>query len=225
MKTLKPQRTLVEQAYDTILDAICDGSLAPNERLTQDELAVRLNVSRQPVLSALGLLRQQGFVIDHGRRGVAVAPVDPARFDAIYQIRAALEPLAVRLATERMTPELIERGRRIVAQGRKVAAAGDAKAALQADVDFHMFIYEASGNPLIAEAMQLHWQHLRRAMGEVLRRPRMTQQVWSEHAAVMEAMAAGDAKTSARLLQEHINVARVRVGAELAAGADTRTAA
>jgi DNA-binding GntR family transcriptional regulator len=225
MKTLKPQRTLVEQAYDTILDAICDGSLAPNERLTQDELAARLNVSRQPVLSALGLLRQQGFVIDHGRRGVAVAPVDPARFDAIYQIRAALEPLAAKLATERMTPELIERGRRIVAQGRKVAAAGDAKATLQADVDFHTFIYEASGNPLIAEAMQLHWQHLRRAMGEVLRRPRMTQQVWREHAAVMEAMASGDAKASARLLQEHIGVAQVRVGEELAAGADTRTAA
>jgi len=224
MKTLKPQRTLVEQAYDAILDAISDGSLAPNERLTQDELAARLNVSRQPVLSALGLLRQQGFVIDHGRRGVAVAPVDPARFDAIYQFRSAVEPLAARLATERMTPELIERGRAIVARGRKAASAGDARETLQADVDFHAFIYEASGNPLIVETMQLHWQHLRRAMSEVLRRPRMTQQVWREHAAVMEAMANGDARTSARLLQEHVTVARVRVGEELAAVGD-KTAA
>jgi DNA-binding GntR family transcriptional regulator len=217
MKTLKPQRTLVEQAYGAILDAISDGSLAPNERLTQDELAARLNVSRQPVLSALSLLRQQGFVIDHGRRGVAVAPVDPARFDAIYQFRSAVEPLAARLATERMTPELIEHGRAIVARGRKAAAAGDTKATLQADVDFHSFIYEASGNPLIVETMQLHWQHLRRAMSEVLRRPRMTQQVWREHAAVMEAMAHGDAKTASRLLQEHVTVARVRVGEELVA--------
>jgi DNA-binding GntR family transcriptional regulator len=224
MNTLKPQRTLVEQTYDAILDAISDGSLAPNERLTQDELAVRLNVSRQPVLSALGLLRQQGFVIDHGRRGVAVAPVDPARFDAIYQFRSAIEPLAARLATERMTPELIERGRAIVARGRKAAAAGDTKATLQADVDFHTFVYEASGNPLIVETMQLHWQHLRRAMGEVLRRPRMTQQVWREHAAVMEAMASGDARTAARLLQEHVNVARVRVGEGLAGIVERRVA-
>ncbi|MGE5337490.1 MAG: GntR family transcriptional regulator [Gemmatimonadota bacterium] len=225
MRTLKPQRTLVEQAYGAILDSICDGTLKPNERLTQDELAARLHVSRQPVLSALGLLRQQGFVIDHGRRGVAVAPVDPARFEAIYQIRSALEPLAARLATERMTPALIERGRSIVARGRKVAAADDAKAALQADVDFHNFIYEASGNPLIVEVMHLHWQHLRRAMGEVLRRPRMTQQVWREHAAVMEAMAAGEAGKAARLLQEHVDVARVRVVDELAAMAQVREAA
>jgi len=217
MRTLKPQKTLVEQTYDAILDAISAGSLAPNERLTQDELAERLNVSRQPVLSALGLLRQQGFVIDHGRRGVAVAPVDPARFEAIYQFRSAIEPLAAQLATGRMTPELIERGRAIVARGRKAAAAGDARSTLQADIDFHTFIYEASGNPLIVETMQLHWQHLRRAMGEVLRRPRMTQQVWREHAAVMEAMASGDAKTSARLLREHVNVAQVRVVEELVA--------
>jgi len=221
MKTLKPQTTLVEKAYDAILDAICDGSLAPNERLTQDELAVRLNVSRQPVLSALGLLRRQGFVIDHGRRGVAVAPVDQARFDAIYQVRSVLEPLAARLATERMTPALIERGRRIVAQGRRFAATGNTKAALQADVEFHAFIYEASGNPLIEEIMHLHWQHLRRAMGEVLRRPRMTQQVWREHAAVLDAMATGQAKEAARLLQQHVDIARVRVGAELAVTAAT----
>jgi DNA-binding GntR family transcriptional regulator len=104
-----------------------------------------------------------------------------------------------------------------VARGRKAAAADDTRSTLQADVDFHMFIYEASGNPLIVETMQLHWQHLRRAMGEVLRRPRMTQQVWREHAAVLEAMAKGDARTSARLLQEHVSVARIRVGDELVA--------
>ena len=225
MKTIKPQRTLVEQAYQAILDAICDGTLKPNERLTQDELAARLQVSRQPVLSALGLLRQQGFVTDRGQRGVAVAPIDPARFQAIYQIRSALEPLAARLATEKMTPALVARGRAIVARGRAVAAGEDTTAALQADVDFHSFIYEASGNPLIVEAMHLHWQHLRRAMGEVLRQPQMRSQVWQEHAAVMEAMATGEAVRAASLVQQHVDSACVRVVEELATRDKGRAAA
>ncbi|HSN33076.1 MAG TPA: GntR family transcriptional regulator, partial [Ideonella sp.] len=89
MESLKPARTLVEQAYERILDAICEGSLAPGERVTQDELAARLSVSRQPVMTALGLLRQQGFLVEHGRRGLQVAPADRARFDAIYQFRSA----------------------------------------------------------------------------------------------------------------------------------------
>jgi DNA-binding GntR family transcriptional regulator len=223
MKSLQTQRTLVDQAYDAILDAICDGTLAPNERLTQDEIANRLAVSRQPVMSALGLLKQQGFLSEHGRRGLAVAPIDRARFDAIYEYRTAIEPFAARLATERITPEQLARGRELVAYGKRVAAAGDAAATLQADVDFHTLIYEASGNPLIVESMRLHWQHLRRSMGEVLRRPRFTQQVWREHAAILEAMGQGKSEEAARLIGKHVSVAHQRVREELIAlGATTK---
>jgi len=221
--SLEPRKTLVEQAYRRILDAICDGELAPGERVTQDELAARLEVSRQPVMTALGLLRQQGFLIERGRRGLQVAPVDRARFEAIYQFRSALEPLAASLAAAGATREQIARGREIVARGRKVAAAGDATAALQADVDFHAWIYQTSGNPLIVEAMQTHWQHLRRAMGEVLRRPRLARAVWGEHAEILDAIAAGDPGRAASAIGAHVQTAHERVGAELAR--DARDAA
>jgi DNA-binding GntR family transcriptional regulator len=217
MRSLQTQKTLVDQAYDAILDAICDGTLAPNERLTQDEIANRLAVSRQPVMTALGLLKQQGFLIEHGRRGLAVAPIDRARFDAIYEFRSAIEPLAARLATERMTPEQLAMGRALVEHGMAVAKAGDARATLQSDVDFHTFIYETSGNPLIVETMHLHWQHLRRSMGEVLRRPRLTLQIWKEHAGILEAMAKGEADEAARRIGEHVRVAHQRVSRELIA--------
>jgi DNA-binding GntR family transcriptional regulator len=217
MESLKPQKTLVEQAYERILDAICEGALPAGARITQDEIAARLQVSRQPVMTALAQLRQQGFLIEHGRRGLQVAAADRTRFDAIYEFRSAIEPLAASLAAQRMTPQLLERGRALVAQGKRVAAAGDAHATLQADIAFHGFIYEASGNPLVQEAMQLHWQHLRRSMGEVLQRPRFTQKVWREHGAILDAIAAGDEKAAATLIGAHVREARERVGAELAA--------
>lgn len=215
MQSLLPQKTLVEQAYRTILDAICDGTFKPGERLTQDEIAARLNVSRQPVMSALALLKNQGFLQDAGRRGLAVAPIDPARFEAIYQLRSAVEPLAVRLATARMTAADAARGRELVAQGKRLAATGDAKAILQADVDFHAWIYALSGNPLIAETMQLNWQHLRRAMSEVLRQPAMSKPVWDEHGRIVEAMIAGDADLAAQRMYDHIVVAYQRVRPQL----------
>lgn len=217
MESLKPQKTLVEQVYDRILDAICEGTLPAGARVTQDELAAQLKVSRQPVMSALGLLRQQGFLVEHGRRGLQVASADRRHFEAIYELRAVLEPWAASLAAERVTPELLARGRAVVEQGKRVAAAGDAHATLQADIDFHNFIYEASGNPLVVESMQLHWQHLRRSMGEVLQRPRFTEKVWREHAAILDAIAAGDKKGASRLIAEHVREARERVGAELEA--------
>jgi DNA-binding GntR family transcriptional regulator len=217
MQSLKPQKTLVEQVYERILDAICEGTLPAGARVTQDELAARLQVSRQPVMSALGLLRQQGFLVEHGRRGLQVAPVDRDHFDAIYEFRSVLEPWAAALAARRMTPQGLARGRALVERGRRVAAAGDAHATLQADIDFHNFIYEASGNPLVLESMQLHWQHLRRSMGEVLRRPRFTEKVWLEHAAILDAIADGNAKAASQLIADHVREAREHVGAELEA--------
>ncbi len=217
MESIKPQKTLVEQVHEAILDAICDGTLAAGTAVTQDELAARLQVSRQPVMTALGLLKKEGFLVDRGRRGLRVGPADRARFEAIYEFRSAVEPLAASLAAQRMTPAQLAQGKALVAEGRRVATAGDARAALQADIDFHTLIYEASGNPLIIESMQTHWLHLRRSMGEVLRRPRFTQKVWREHAAILEAIAAGDGDEAARLIGEHVQEARERVGAELAA--------
>jgi DNA-binding GntR family transcriptional regulator len=218
MESLKPQKTLVERVYESILDAICDGSLPAGTRVTQDELAARLEVSRQPVMTALGLLKQQGFLVERGRRGLQVAPADRARFDAIYEFRSAIEPLAASLAARRRTAEWLSQARALVAQGKRVAAAGDAAATLQADVEFHSLIYSASGNLLIIESMQTHWQHLRRSMGEVLQRPRFTQKVWKEHEEIVEAIAAGDGALAARLIDEHVRDAHERVGAELAAG-------
>ena len=69
MASVQPAPTIVEQVYRTILDAICDGRLAPGERLTQESVAQKLSVSRQPVGQALLLLKQQKFVSEAGRRG------------------------------------------------------------------------------------------------------------------------------------------------------------
>jgi DNA-binding GntR family transcriptional regulator len=54
-------------------------------------------------------------------------------------------------------------------------------------------------------------------MAEVLRRPRFTEKVWREHAAILDAIAAGDRRSAARLVLEHVREAHERVSAELAA--------
>lgn len=190
---------LVEQVHARLLDAIAEGSLAPGERITQEDIAEQLAVSRQPVLQALRLLKKDGFVLDAPGRGVLVAPLDVQWMRSIYQVRGALDALAARLAAARRTkldPKLIEHGRK-AARGRNV------KAMIDADLAFHRAIYEASGNPLIAQTAQQHWQHLRRVMGAVLREARQRETVWDEHEAIARAIAAGDGGKAARLIEQH----------------------
>ena len=121
---------LVEQVYRRLLDAISEGALAPGQRITQEDIAEQLAVSRQPVLQALRLLKKDGFVQDAPGRGLLVAPLDATWTLNVYQVRGALDALAARLAAEQrfqLDPKLIEQGRK-AARGRNVKAMIDADA-------------------------------------------------------------------------------------------------
>jgi len=190
---------LVDQVYRRLLDAISEGTLAPGQRITQEDIAEQLAVSRQPVLQALRLLKKDGFVQDAPGRGLLVAPLDAAWTLSVYQVRGALDALAARLAAQQrfqLDPKLIE-------QGRKAARGRNVKAMIDADAAFHDAIYAASGNPLIEQTAHQHWGHLRRVMGAVLQQSGQREPVWDEHEAVAKAIAAGDADTASRLMQEH----------------------
>ena len=204
MDSLVAPRRLVDQAYDVILDAICNGTLKPGERLTQESVARRLNVSRQPIHNALIVLKAQGFVRDAGRRGLAVAPLDRSLFRAIYQFRSAIEPLAVRLAAARVTPEAMVQGRALIEAGEAVSRRRDIRGMIEADMTFHMFLYELSGNALILETMRLNWQHLRRAMGAVLQVESVSTRVWEEHARILESLSRGGVDDAVRQMEAHI---------------------
>ncbi len=190
---------LVDQVYRALLDAISDGSLAPGTRVTQDDLAERLAVSRQPGLQALRLLKKDGLVLDAPGRGVLVAPLDPGWIAHVYEVRGALDALAAKLAAAMhavIDPRLIETGRR-AARGRNI------QAMIEADIAFHRAIYAASGNPLVERSAQLHWVHLRRVMGAVLQQTRQREQIWDEHAAIAEAIRSGDATRAVDLIEHH----------------------
>ena len=221
MEALTQKKTLVEQAYDALLEAICSGDIKAGERLNQDELADRLQVSRQPVNSAIAMLKAQRFVQDTGKRGVVVAPIDQTLFDSIYQFRTAVEPLAVELATKHMTKEAVSLGREIIARGKCHVQSGDHASALRADMDFHSLIYALSGNIIIADSMNLNWRHLQRAMSEVLSVPGATLRVWKEHDQIFSGMVNGEDKHAAKLMREHIEHA-MRRSLELSQHAEHR---
>jgi DNA-binding GntR family transcriptional regulator len=201
-----PSRTdYVDEVYKTLINAISAGKLAPGERITQEDLAERLNVSRSPVLQALRLLKKDGLLEEAPGRGLVVAKLDPIRIGHLYQVRGALDALAARLAAERKAKIPMS----LIADGRKTANGTDVNALVDADIAFHKAIYEASGNPYIVENAMLHWIHLRRVMGAVLQRKLGRSGIWDEHAAIVDAIHEGNGELAATLSEKHAELARV----------------
>lgn len=204
LKRIQSRTDYVDEVYKALLDAISDGSLAPGARLTQEEIAEQMNISRSPVLQALRLLKKDGLVQDAPGRGLLVTPLTTDSIRNLYLIRGALDNLAAKMAAEQkfqMDPALIKRGRK-ASQGK------DIKAMIDADMAFHTAIYEASGNPLIAQSAQVYWVHLRRAMGAVLQSSEQREAIWNEHEAIAKAIAAGDVVAAGELTDAHTTHAR-----------------
>jgi DNA-binding GntR family transcriptional regulator len=201
---LETSPDLVERVYSALLDAISEGKLAPGSRITQEEIAEQLAVSRQPVLQALRLLKKDGFVQDAPGRGVLVAPLNAQWFEDVYTVRASLDALAARLAAERVKKGVtFALSADLINRGKAAAKKQQIDKLIGLDIEFHSAIYRASGNPLIEKSASLHWQHIKRAMGAVLQSNTVRETVWQEHEAIADAIAQGDARKAETLMRGH----------------------
>jgi DNA-binding GntR family transcriptional regulator len=216
MRPIPSQPSLVDQVVEAITAEIADGTLASNARLIQDELARAYGVSRQPVQQALLLLRNHGLVREAPGRGLIVSPLDVEFVRNIYQIRTMLDGLAARLAAQNGAERARREGRERVARGFSAVERGSLTDQIVADIEFHAFVGELSGNPLIGETTRPHWPYLRRIMGEVLRGDEgMPRTIWDEHAAILDAIIAGDGDRAETLSREHVSRAADFIAARL----------
>ncbi len=117
----------------------------------------------------------------------------------MYDMRAVIEGLASRLAAEQNAQRAAKQGPALIDAGRKAVASGSVAKMVAADMRFHEFIYSLSGNPLIAPAMAAHWTHTQRVMGEVLIKDETPRDIWDQHAAILAAIADGDAARAEKL--------------------------
>ena len=221
MKAVTTQPSLADQVYQALVDEICNGSLPAGAHLVQEQLAARLGVSRQPVQQAMARLKADGMVEEQGRRGLWIASLDPARMRHHYDIRAVLDGLAARLTAERarvdtgLAATFRKRAAKIVELGGEAVATGMVAEQVRHDRALHRLIYEMSGNPLLDRTAEPHWRFLQRAMAEVLRHATLPDEIWRQHAAIVDAIGAGEADRAEALMIAHDLGAATTLGAAL----------
>lgn len=203
---------LIDQVHDRLVNAIADGTLPPGQRVTQEELAARLGVSRQPVSHALQVLRRRGLLEEAGKRGLIVAPLDTRRMRSLYQVRAVLEGLAASLAATRVQAGLITQrdiaeGDALLAHGRHIVNDGALSDLIDADVKFHSYIHRLSGNESIVDTVAEQWPQFRRSMGAVLIDRAATRRVWEQHNEILDGIFSGEAGAAADAARRHIELA------------------
>lgn len=210
MTDLPTPQTRFEAAYSALRDRIVDGTLAPGTHIIQEEIAARIGVSRQPIQQALALLKSQGLLVETGARGLNVAELSPSETLSRFQVRAALEQVAVREVSIRAAadPSFAEavraEGEGILTKGESLVAAKQFKQAVTEDIAFHSFLCRVSGNHLLQPTLEVHWVYIQRVMIAVVLYADRGPLVWKEHRDVLDAICAGRAEEAVVRIATHI---------------------
>jgi DNA-binding GntR family transcriptional regulator len=204
-------RTLWQRVYDHLRDEILSGSLTPGAELSEVALAESLGVSRGPIREAIGRLASEGLVTVRPRRGAVVSSLSKDEFIELYQVREALELLAVKLAVPRLGPDDITALQSLIDEMSTRAERNQVAAFFEANTGFHARLVDASGNAKLAEMYRQLLDQLGRYRGSSLRLRGNLQRSIAEHAAILRAAKRGDTERAARLMSEHIRVPQRRL--------------
>jgi DNA-binding GntR family transcriptional regulator len=199
---LTPNRlSAKERAFNQIQEWIIDGTLQPEEKLNDAELAQALGVSRTPVREALQLLGVQGFV--EMRPGVAtqVTAVNKEDISKILPPLAALQALAAEVATPVIDKQIINSLHSINTEFTKAIEKGDYYSALKLDEQFHRCIVEVAKNPYISNTISMLQAHVRRLFFH--KSIILTNDSIREHEAILQAFEHKDKDTASNIARNN----------------------
>jgi DNA-binding GntR family transcriptional regulator len=193
-----------KDAYTLILEAIDGGIYRPGDRLVEAELAERFGVSRTPVREALQRLETQSMLARDGR-SLIVASLDHNQLAELYVVRAELEGLAARLAAKHATKEEVKVLADMVAADK--VHLGDPAALSRANRRFHKQIHLASHNRYLVQQLDLVHRSMALLATTSLAAEGRGETALAEHAAIVEAIAAGNGDAAQETLRAHISKA------------------
>jgi GntR family transcriptional regulator, rspAB operon transcriptional repressor len=176
----------------------------PGTRLSEQDIAQRFGVSRQPVREAFIALSRQQLVEVLPQRGTVIAKITVRKMAAARFVREAIETAVVRQACISFDPRSRERIDDLVDMQQKVAARGDHASFQRYDELFHLELAEGVGNPLAWETAREMKGHMDRVCQLTLPGADKMLPLVDQHRAIMAGIDAKDASAAEAAMRAHL---------------------
>lgn len=198
---LHDRGSTIRVIFDELRTAIVQGRLSPGEALRQETLAAHFNVSHIPVREALRQLESEGWVQIEQHKGATVSALDAGEAREIYEMRAVLESLALRLAIPAHTARTLKAARsKLLAASRE----RDPTQYVRRNEEFHAALLAAAPRPhILAAIAQLHRRSERYLRLKYLQ-PVLKHESDREHQQLLEACEQRDVRRATAVMSKHL---------------------
>jgi DNA-binding GntR family transcriptional regulator len=203
--------TLWQRVYAHLHSEIMADRLPPGTELSEVALSKELSVSRGPIREAMGRLAADGLVTVRPRRGAEVRAITPRELIDAYQVREALEVLAVRLAVPRISDWDLDRLAALIDKMAEHARQNAVADFFAANVLFHDLLCEVSGNEKLVQVHRRLAAETGRFQARTLALRGNLESSVSEHRAILSAIRKRDADEAAALAAAHVRVPTERL--------------
>jgi len=193
---------LSDEVAGYVRELIMSGNLRPGDFIRQERIAEELELSATPVREGLLSLRGEGFVELKPRRGFVVAPLSASDVRDLFTAQALLAGELVSRAVVRMGPDGLRGLTEVHEALRKAAADGNGALVESLNHDFHRRINTAADSPRLAWMLSISTRFAPRRFFATI--PGWSKASANDHAAIIEAITAGDAATARAAMMQHI---------------------
>lgn len=193
-----------ESAFDALMTSLREGVFCPGDRLREEDVAQRLNLSRTPVREALRRLEAERIVVHRPRIGAVVRELDQGEVIELYEMRILLERSAAQLAAKHATTPEVDALDHF--NSRISAERDNPMRAAAINQDFHRCLYRAGRNRFLTEAARSLNNSLLLLGPTTYTRSGRIDVVVSQHQAIIDAVRAGDATAAGEAAERHLTV-------------------
>ncbi len=198
------RKRLADEVYKQLLDAIHSNDIKADDRLVQEKLAARLQISRTPIREALLRLEQEGVLATSPRGGFVIRHMSPQEVKEIYQARIAIEVQAARILTKQNNVGKISKLRNIIEREEKIVTP-TTESYFKANRNIHRAIVKLSENRYLLELFDNIWN--RGTSFELFAEIEKIDLSKSlgDHSTLVEAIETGNPNTAMEAVIDHIN--------------------
>ena len=210
-------RTMAEYALEQLREAIILGELPAGTPLRLDELARSLGMSISPIREAVRQLEALGLAKHVPHQGAKVLDFDIDELRDLFEVRLALESLAVRRAAERFTEADATAARAQLDRLDELRGEDDVRQTMRAHTDFHFTLYEASQSSWLVSLIRPAWdrsERFRPALFTAENEPQVRHRELDGR--LLAACEEHDPAEAAQALYEHLELASLFFETELA---------
>lgn len=200
----QPRKSSTVGIYERLRRAIVDFELAPGARITETELAEIFGISRTPVREALHRLENEGLISIRPKQGCFVRDVDIHQISNYYDVRIALEVMAVELACKNMPDEVIAQLSDTWNPANRPKRFKNLDEIKVLEEVFHAMIAEYSGNPVLASYLKDVNDHIRSVRRLGFPDEKSIVETYAEHYRICKLLKKRDARAAREEMIRHI---------------------